>query len=202
MIWSLLTPPRPAPRDVLTHVATRRPVIAITINDGPEGRIVPQMLRLLRSHGARATFFVSGQAVADDPQMLLEIQAARCEVGNHGFHHLSMRGWSRGQLQREVSLTDRLIADALGTGPRLLRPPYGEFDRTLQQVAKQEGERLVLWNVGGTDETVHVWPRTLQPGDIIALRDDTEGLRRLRQALALAERLRLQPVTLSALLER
>ncbi len=185
---------------MLTHVATRRPVIAITINDGPEGRIVPAMLQLLRSHGARATFFVSGQAIADDPQMLLEIQDARCEVGNHAYHHKRLEGLSERQVRREVSSTAQLVEDALGAGPRYLRPPYGQFDRTLQRVAQAEGERLVLWNVGGTDETVHVWPSTLRSGDIIALRDDAEGLRRLRQALAMAEQLKLQPVILSALI--
>lgn len=201
VLWSTLLPQGARPADVLTHVATKRPVIAITINDGPDGQVVPQMLRLLRSRGAQATFFVSGTAIADDPQMLLEIQAARCEVGNHGYHHLSLQGLPRGRVSGEVSRTDRLIADALGSGPRFLRPPFGRADRTLQRVAKQEGERLALWNVGGKDETVHVWPRTLHPGDIIALRDDPEGLRRLAQALDIAGRLKLRPVTLSQLLQ-
>jgi peptidoglycan/xylan/chitin deacetylase (PgdA/CDA1 family) len=200
-LWSLLPSPHPTPADILTHVKTKRPVIAITINDGPEGRIVPAMLQLLRRHGAQATFFVSGQAIAGDPQMLLEIQEARSEVANHGYHHRAMRGLPEDRLRREVASTARLVADALGTGPRYLRPPYGQFDRAWQRAGRAESERLVLWNVGGADETVHVWPRTLHPGDIIALRDDTEGLRRLRQALAMAEQLHLQPVTLSALLQ-
>ena len=185
----------------LTHVQTRRPVIAITINDGPDGRVVPAMLRLLRSRGAKATFFVSGRDIADDPQMLLEIQAAQCEVGGHGYDHGNMRGWSAAKADGQMSRTDRLIRDATGAPPRFFRPPWGLLDRSLEQVALARGERIALWNVGGGDETVHVWPRTLHPGDIIALRDDGEGLRRLRQALDMAGRFGLQPVTLSALLE-
>ncbi len=200
-IWSLLGASHAAPSDVLTHVATTRHVIAITVNDGPEGNVVPAMLQMLRSQGARATFFVNGQAIAHDPQMLLEIQDARCEVGNHGYHHVAMQGLPERRVAREVSATARLVAQAIGSVPRFLRPPYGLFDRTVRQVARSQGERLVLWNVGGTDETVHVWPRTLHPGDIIALRDDPEGLRRLRQALAMARRLKLQPVTLSQLVQ-
>ena len=71
----------------------------------------------------------------------------------------------------------------------------------MQRLAEEAHERLVLWNVGGSDETVYVWPRCLQPGNIIALRDDPEGVRHLRQALELADRLHLRAVTLSALLE-
>ena len=200
-LLSALLASHPARTDVLTRVTTHRPVVAITINDGPEGSVVPSMLQMLRSRGAQATFFVSGQAIASDPQMLLEIQAARCEVANHGFHHVRMRGWPLRQVEMEVARTDRLITSALGAAPHFLRPPFGQIDRTLQEVARRHGERIVLWSVGGGDETVHVWPRTLRAGDIISLRDDREGLRRLRQALDLAARLKLQPVTLSALVQ-
>jgi len=196
----LPTPSRPGPAQVVTHVATRRPVIAITINDGPDGRITPAMLRLLREQGAQATFFVSGRAIADDPQMLLEIQAARCEVENHGYHHQAMRGWPQARIAEEVRRTDHLVADALGGSTHYVRPPYGDVDATLQRVARRQGEQIVLWNVGGSDETVHVWPKDLHRGDIVSLRDDAEGLRRLRQALGMAAREHLRPVTLSVLL--
>ena len=57
----------------------------------------------------------------------------------------------------------------------------------------------MLWNVGDRDEGMRLPPLRLRPGDIVSLRDDAQGLRRLRQVLDLLEREHLHAVSVGEL---
>jgi peptidoglycan/xylan/chitin deacetylase (PgdA/CDA1 family) len=186
----------------IAHVATSRRVVALTVNDGPDGRVTPMILRLLRERGAHATFFVSGEELRDDPQMLLEIQAAGDEIGNHAFHHRPLAGRPYREVIAELVRTRDLIASASQLPDPYLRPPYGVVDAGVLRAARALGLRVVLWNVGERDEALHAPPKSVHAGDIISLRDDAEGLRRLRQVLDLLQREHLTGVSLGMLLAR
>lgn len=187
-----------APQD-LTHVETRKPAVAITVNDGPEGRITPMMLRLLRERGAHATFFVNGDAVKDDPQMLLEIRDAGCEIANHAYSHHRLTKRSYREVLSELRQTNGLIADVTAGPSPYVRPPYGAVDGTVRRAARSAGERIILWNVGDRDEGMRVAPLRLRPGDIVSVRDDAQGLVRLRQVLDLLAQEHLRPVSVGEL---
>lgn len=172
------------PQLVFRHVPTRERAVAITINDGPDARIVPAMLRMLQEHGARATFFVTAATIAEDPAILLEIRDAGCEIGNHGYHHAALPRRPRAVVEAEVMRSERMISQAVAQAPIFLRPPYGAVDRQVREVARREGLRIALWDVGDRDESLRRVPARLHPGDIVSLRDDREGLRVLREVLA------------------
>ena len=185
---------------VLAHVPTQRRAVALTVNDGPDGRVTPMILRLLQEHGARATFFVSGEALRDDPQMLLEIRAAGSEVGNHAFHHRSLAGRPFRKVSDELRRTAALMSSAYpATGP-YLRPPFGAVDRTVLRAARAAGLRVVLSGIGSRDETLRTIPAHLHPGDIISVRDDLQGLRQLKVILRILEREHLAGDSLGLLL--
>ncbi|MDA8344674.1 MAG: polysaccharide deacetylase family protein [Thermaerobacter sp.] len=186
----------------LMHVPTHRLAVALTVNDGPDGRITPMILRLLQERGAHATFFVNGDALQDEPQMLLEIRAAGCEIGNHGFYHRRLAGRPVGEVKDDLRRTSDLIASVSPTPVPYLRPPFGAVDNSVLRAAKESGLRVVLWNVGAKDETLHAVPARLHPGDIVSVRDDREGLKQLRQVLDLLQREHLKGDSLGMLLAR
>ncbi len=61
--------------------------IAITIDDGPDPEVTPQVLEILARHDARATFFCVGEQVATHPQLARAIVQAGHAIENHSQHH-------------------------------------------------------------------------------------------------------------------
>lgn len=184
---------------VFRHIPTRQRVVAITINDGPDTRVVPAMLRLLQENGARATFFVTAVSLEEDPAILLEIRDAGSEIGNHAYHHNALARRPYRDVQGEVQRAQQLLSLAGAQPPQFLRPPYGGVDRQVREVARSQGLRIALWDIGNANETLQSVPDHLRPGDIISLRDDRKGLEVLKGILSALDRQHLRGVTLREL---
>src|SRR6188472_629005 len=74
-----------APTDSSDEPATAR-TVALTFDDGP-GPSTPAVLDVLRVNGVHATFFVVGQRVAAEPEMLRRIVAEGHALGDHTWSH-------------------------------------------------------------------------------------------------------------------
>ena len=69
-------------------VAPRRPdQIALTFDDGPNPAATPWLLDVLARHEVRATFFLIGSSVRQEPRLAREIAAAGHVIGNHTMTH-------------------------------------------------------------------------------------------------------------------
>ncbi|MCM0676962.1 bifunctional polysaccharide deacetylase/glycosyltransferase family 2 protein [Micromonospora phytophila] len=105
--------------------------VALTFDDGPDPRWTPQVLDVLRRHGARATFFVVGARVNEHPELVRRILAEGHEIGSHTFTHAELgvaSGWRR---DLELALTRKAIAGATGREVTLLRPPFSSHPAAL-----------------------------------------------------------------------
>ena len=126
--------------------------VALTFDDGP-GATTPQVLDVLQRAGVRATFFVVGQQVAANPEMLQRIVASGHVLGDHTWSHRipsASAGWRRSRLSGEIEHTRRAILDATGLEPCLFRPPGGVV-KGAESVARKAGLSLVLWSVDTRD---------------------------------------------------
>jgi cellulose synthase/poly-beta-1,6-N-acetylglucosamine synthase-like glycosyltransferase/peptidoglycan/xylan/chitin deacetylase (PgdA/CDA1 family) len=118
--------------------------IALTFDDGPDPKWTPRILDLLAKYHAKATFFVVGSRVNQNPDVARRIVAEGHEIGSHTFTHTELAaapGWRR---NLEMTLTANAIAGATGYQTTLFRPPFGSEPSalttsdyvTLQQVGK------------------------------------------------------------------
>ncbi|MFI7577319.1 bifunctional polysaccharide deacetylase/glycosyltransferase family 2 protein [Micromonospora sp. NPDC049497] len=98
--------------------------IALTFDDGPDPEWTPQVLDVLRRHGARATFFVVGSRVNENPELTRRILAEGHELGSHTYTHADLGTAPAWRRDVELSLTRKAIAGATGWEVTLLRPPY------------------------------------------------------------------------------
>jgi peptidoglycan/xylan/chitin deacetylase (PgdA/CDA1 family) len=125
--------------------------IAVTFDDGPDPHGTPRVLDALERIGWPATFFVLGSQVRRDPGLVRDIAARGHEVGLHGDEHRYLiarpPGAAAGDLRRGLAT----VADALGTAPRLWRPPYGVLSGPALVAAHRLGLRPVLWSTWGRD---------------------------------------------------
>ena len=98
--------------------------VALTFDDGPDPRWTPQILDVLRRHGAHATFFTIGAHVADNAALTRRVLAEGNEIGSHTYTHLDMADSPTWLNKFELDLTQRALAGAAGVQSRLMRMPY------------------------------------------------------------------------------
>ncbi|WP_341281098.1 polysaccharide deacetylase family protein [Paenibacillus sp. FSL H8-0537] len=126
-------------------------LVALTFDDGPDSRYTPAILDILKKKGVKATFFVVGVQVKKDPDVLKRIVDEGHEIGNHTTHHKDLTKLTKSQIWEEITTTDKLIKDAVGFTPNLVRAPYGAVNSTVKQLMKEKGRELVSWNVDTRD---------------------------------------------------
>jgi peptidoglycan-N-acetylglucosamine deacetylase len=168
--------------------------VALTIDDGPNPEVTPQVLDLLDAAGVQATFFCIAQAVAKHPALAREIVQRGHELQNHSAAHrhtfslLGPAGYAR-----EVARAQQLITDNTGARPRYFRAPAGFRNCFLDPVLHRLNLRLVSWTRRGFD-TRNGEPgpvlarlcRGLAAGDILLLHDGHVGHTPEGQPLILA----------------
>ncbi|GIV77339.1 MAG: polysaccharide deacetylase [Litorilinea sp.] len=96
-----------------------------------ESRVVGatrQLLRLLRSHGVRATFFVLGHVADHHPGLIEEICADGHEIGVHGYFHRFVYRLTPAQFQEELERGIQAVMSITGEQPLGHRAPYFSID--------------------------------------------------------------------------
>ncbi len=153
--------------------------VALTIDDGPDPLVTPQVLDLLDRFGCKATFFCIGERVAAHPDIAREIVRRGHQIENHTEHHF-MRFSLLGPpgMRREILQAQNTIAAAVGEAPKYFRAPAGLRNPFLEAVLGAESLELVSWTRRGFD-TVTNDPnvvlarltRNMRAGDILLLHD-------------------------------
>ena len=153
--------------------------VAITIDDGPEPDVTPQVLARLEEHRACATFFCIGERVLRYPDLAQEIVRRGHAVENHSQrhrHNFSLLG-PRG-MSAEISRAQESIFHVTGSRPRFFRAPAGLRNPFLDPVLVRLKLRLASWTRrgfdtvnGDTDAVFRRLANPLQTGDILLLHD-------------------------------
>jgi cellulose synthase/poly-beta-1,6-N-acetylglucosamine synthase-like glycosyltransferase/peptidoglycan/xylan/chitin deacetylase (PgdA/CDA1 family) len=99
-------------------------LVALTFDDGPDGRWTAPILDTLRARRAPATFFVVGQQVQRHIGLTRRIYREGHEVGNHTFTHPDLARSSPLATRLELDATNRVIEAVLDRRTVLFRPPY------------------------------------------------------------------------------
>jgi cellulose synthase/poly-beta-1,6-N-acetylglucosamine synthase-like glycosyltransferase/spore germination protein YaaH/peptidoglycan/xylan/chitin deacetylase (PgdA/CDA1 family) len=98
--------------------------VALTFDDGPDGRWTPRILDTLEQKHAPATFFVIGENMQARPGLVERELADGMMIGNHTWTHPNIAVTSLAQTDLEINTTQRLFAVLTGKSMRFFRPPY------------------------------------------------------------------------------
>ena len=147
------TPTNPGPKPATyTQVRVDQPYIAMTFDDGPSSANTPRLLEILKQRNIKATFFLIGQNVASNPDIVRRILADGHEIGNHSWTHPQLSKLSDDRVTAEITKTQDAIKDASGFTPTILRPPYGAITaRQREWIESQFGLSVILWSVDPFD---------------------------------------------------
>jgi peptidoglycan-N-acetylglucosamine deacetylase len=99
-------------------------LVALTFDDGPDGRWTPKILDILKAKHAPATFFVIGKNMQRFPDLVAREVREGNDVGGHSWTHPNIAEIPAAQTTVELTATQRLFETITGRSTRLFRPPY------------------------------------------------------------------------------
>lgn len=141
-----------------THLPTwsaKRNEIALTIDDGPEPEVTPQVLDMLDRYQVKATFFCIGRRAMLYPELTREIVQRGHDIGNHTQHHHFNFSLSGPQaIYREVVAAQQTLAEITGITPRFFRAPAGLRNLFLAPVLARLNLQLAHWSIRAYDTQV------------------------------------------------
>jgi peptidoglycan/xylan/chitin deacetylase (PgdA/CDA1 family) len=119
--------------------------IALTFDDGPHPGYTLKLLDILKRYGAKATFFVVGEKAEQSPDLVKAELAAGHDIGNHTYHHVNLTKIPNDHVATEIKACGKVVQAITGHAPHLFRPPGGDYDRQVAEVAEALGYTMVLW---------------------------------------------------------
>lgn len=151
--------------------------VSISFDDGPVVGSTKNLLAALTKEGIRATFFVVGTHISDDPTLINNIANGGHSIQSHSWEHQDFTN-----VEKEAALIDLAQNQGLITGltrvkPQFYRPPYGNTSEGMVGAETTLGLTEVLWTVdtldwdGRSAQSIIDAVKTVKPGGFILMHD-------------------------------
>lgn len=175
--------------ELVRRVETSDSVVALTFDDGPTPIHTDSVLATLAEFDVPATFFMVGQAMERNAEVVNRVVAQGHELGNHSYSHRQLLLRLPGTIATEIETTDSLIRATGQAGQAFVRPPYGKRLLGLPMYLARRNRPVVLWDL--EPDTYHARAEGMtqyvlervQPGSIILLHVEIPSRRQGRAAL-------------------
>ena len=134
--------------------------IYLTFDAGYENGCTAQILDALQKHHAPAAFFLVGNYIERNPDLVRRMAQEGHTVGNHTYHHLDMSSISSmDAFKKETQDVENLFEQITGTPiTKFYRPPQGKYSESNLQMAKELGYKTFFWSLAYVD-----WMQDQQP---------------------------------------
>lgn len=153
LVVAVLLPASPAAAAPQRVLPCSRGLVALTFDDGPLDTVTPRLVRVLNRLQVPATFFMVGNRVEANPELVRMVDRAGYAIGNHTWAHADLTSQRPRQVRHALAATRRALI-ATGVEPTdLARPPYGAVDGKVRRVMAELGLVPVLWTIDSQDWT-------------------------------------------------
>lgn len=134
--------------DTNVYTPDAAPLIALTFDDGPRRDTTGALLDGLAQRGVSATFFLIGEQLAGNEELVRRMEREGHQIGIHTYDHVRLLGLSRADFDDQVDKTRQHLREILGRDDFMLRPPYGLYDAGVLEMADCP---IILWSVDPED---------------------------------------------------
>lgn len=160
---------------------TEEKKIYLTFDAGYENGNTPAILDALKKHEAPATFFVVGNFISENQELIKRMEAEGHIVGNHTMTHPDMSKISTQEsFQKELSGVEDIYKEITGKEmTKFYRPPQGIYSTLNLSMAKEMGYHIFFWSLAYVDwyqdnqpdpqEAIEKLTRRIHPGAIVLL---------------------------------
>jgi peptidoglycan/xylan/chitin deacetylase (PgdA/CDA1 family) len=165
-------------KGTIFRVGCRDKIVAFTFDDGPSPVWTPQILDELKIAGIKATFFMTGEHVANYPAIARRVAEELHEIGNHSYAHHVLLYYKMDELRKDIKDTEKIIHSATGQTTKYFRPPKAWLTSREKKEIQAMGYKIVLWSLNSKDWVtfndkyiIKYLMRHIRPGDIILFHD-------------------------------
>ena len=139
---------------------TGEKVLYLTFDAGFENGLTAGILDTLKKHQVPAAFFLVGNYIEKNADLVRRMAAEGHTVGNHTMHHYDMSRLSdKASFSKELTDLEDLYRQTLGQEmPKFYRPPQGIYSEENLRMAKELGYKTVFWSLAYVD-----WNQDAQP---------------------------------------
>lgn len=163
-------------------VKTEEEKISLTINCAWNADDIDKILETLNKHKVKVTFFMVGDWIEKYENSARKIHEAGHEIANHSYNHPHINNLSYDKNIEQIKKCSELIQKITGKPSTLYRGPYGEYNDTVLQAAKDLKHTTIQWSIDSLDYKSltgeQMWERIepkLQNGSIILMHNGTEN---------------------------
>ena len=135
-------------------------VIYLTFDAGYENGSTAKILDILKKHQVPAAFFLVGNYMEKNADLVRRMVEEGHIVGNHTMHHPDMSKLTdKAAFQKELTDLEDLFRTVTGKElPKFYRPPQGLYSAENLKIAKEMGYKTVFWSLAYVD-----WNNDSQP---------------------------------------
>ena len=135
-------------------------VLYLTFDSGYENGCTEKILDVLKKHNVPAAFFLVGNYIEKNGDLVRRMVEEGHIVGNHTMHHFDMSKLSsKDSFAKELQDLETLFKETTGKElPKYYRPPQGIYSQENLQMAKELGYKTVFWSLAYVD-----WKNDAQP---------------------------------------
>ena len=139
---------------------TNEKVLYLTFDAGYENGCTEKILDVLKKHEIKAAFFLVGNYIEKNADLVRRMVDEGHIVGNHTMHHYDMSKLSdKAAFSKELTDLETLFKETTGKEmPKYYRPPQGIYSAENLKMAKELGYKTVFWSLAYVD-----WNNDSQP---------------------------------------
>ena len=167
------------------------PRVALTFDDGPNRIYTRNLLDGLRERGVKATFFVVGENIPGNEDLIRQMEADGHLIGNHTYNHADISKLSDEENCRELQKTSDLVKEITGHGTAYVRPPFGNWKDTMDCRVTMISVKWTIdtldWKSKNVTEIIGKVMQQISDHDIILMHDYYETS--VEAALQIVDRL-------------
>lgn len=155
--------------------------VYLTFDAGYENGYTAQILDILKEKKVPAAFFLVGNYIEENPELVKRMEAEGHIVGNHTMHHPDMSAIADEEaFKSEISELEETYRNAVGKEiPKFYRPPQGKYSEANLQQASRLGYTTLFWSLAYVDwlendqpdetESINLLNKRIHPGAIVLL---------------------------------
>ena len=139
---------------------TTKKVLYLTFDAGYENGCTAKILDTLQKHEVKAAFFLVGNYLEKNADLVRRMAEEGHTVGNHTMHHYDMSKISdKAAFSKELQDLERAYKEVTGQDmPKYYRPPQGIYSEENLKMAKELGYKTLFWSLAYVD-----WNNDAQP---------------------------------------
>jgi probable sporulation protein (polysaccharide deacetylase family) len=185
-----------------------KPMVAFLINVAWGNEYIPDMLDTLKRHNVKATFFLEGRWVKNNPDMAKMIVDAGHEIGNHSYSHPDLKTMSNQAIRDQLAKTNEVIEATTGVKCKWFAPPSGSYRDDVVKIAHELHMKTIMWSVDTIDwqkpspsVIVERVMSKIHPGAMVLMHPTSSTSQALETLILLIKQKKYQIANVSTLLD-